>query len=236
MAARPAHYPAAHELLHLLLATPDLAPLMTALAARAHTRLARYGTYQCGLVLRRRNRPPLTAASHGHLEAALQERLARQDRHLVTVLDGTGSSHAHPAPEGWGAPEGQGLLVLPTRAGANARAGTAVLGEVPTHPAGRRELLAAVGRLRNENSWALHLAVRYADERDLAENRAQAMLHRTVIDMAIGVIMARSNCSTEEAFEVLKRASNNRNVKLREVAAEIVQHVHPAPPQTVFAD
>ena len=236
MAARPAHNPAAHELIHLLLATPDLAPLLTALAQRTHRRLERYGTYHCGLVLHRRNRPPLSAASSGPLEAALQDRLARQDPHLVTVLDGAVSSHAHPAPRGWGAPDGQGLLVVPTRAGKNARAGTAVVGEVPAHPAGRRELLAAIGRLRNENSWALHLAVRYADERDLAENRAKAMLNRTAIDMAIGVIMARSNCSTEEAFDILKRASNNRNVKLRDVAAEIVQHVHPEPPQTVFVE
>lgn len=236
MAARPAHHPAAHELIHLLLATPDLAPLLAALAHRTHARLARYGTYHCGIVLRRRNRPTLTAASAQRLEAALQDRLARKDPHLVAVLDGPGSSHAHPAPEGWGAKDGHGLLVIPARAGTNARAGVALIGEVPTHPAGRRELLAAIGRLRNESAWALHLAVRYADERDLAENRAKAMLNRTVIDMAIGVIMARSHCSTEEAFDVLKRASNNRNVKLRDVAAEIVQHVHPSPPQTVFSD
>ena len=236
MAARPTHHPAAHELIHLLLATPDLPPLLAALADRTHARLARYGTYHCGIVLQRRNQPALTAASSDALEASLRDRLARKDPPLVRVLDAPATAHAHPAPEGWGGQEGHGLLVVPARAGRDARAGLAILGDVPTRPAGRRELLAAIGRLRNESSWALNLAVRYADERDRAENRAKAMLNRTVIDMAIGVVMARSGCSTEEAFDVLKRASNNRNVKLRDVAAEIVQHVHPAPPQTVFSD
>ena len=236
MAARPAHHPAAHELIHLLLATPDLDPLMSALARRTHARLARHGTYHCGIVLLRTNRPALAAASSQRLESALQERLAREDPHLASALEGTGSSHAHSAPDGWGAEDGHGLLVVPARAGPHAPAGVALSGPGPPPPAGRRALRAAIGRLRNESSWTLHLAVRYADERDLAENRARAMLNRTVIDMAIGVIMARSHCSTEEAFDVLKRASNNRNVKLRDVAAEIVQHVHPSPPQTVFTD
>ncbi|WP_077489060.1 ANTAR domain-containing protein [Sinomonas mesophila] len=236
MAARPAHHPAAHELIHLLLATSDLPPLMAALAHRTHVRLAPLGRYQCGIVLQRRNQPTLTAASNEAFEASLQERLTRKDPHLGAVFGGPASSHAHPAPEDWGAQDGHGLLVVPAPAGRDARGAVAVVGEVPTRPAGRRELLAAIGRLRNETSWALHLAVRYAAERERAENRAKAMLNRTVIDMAIGVIMARSQCSTKEAFDALKRASNNRNVKLRDVAAEIVQHVHPSPPQTVFAD
>jgi AmiR/NasT family two-component response regulator len=80
------------------------------------------------------------------------------------------------------------------------------------------------------------MAVRLADETDLAEHRAQAMQNRTVIDVAIGVIMAQSRCSADEAFDVLRRASNNRNVKLHAVAAELVQRIHPALPQTAFVD
>ncbi|MGT2461781.1 ANTAR domain-containing protein [Sinomonas atrocyanea] len=48
--------------------------------------------------------------------------------------------------------------------------------------------------------------------------------------------MAQSRCSAEEAFDVLRRASNNRNVKLHTVAAELVQRIHPALPQTAFVD
>ena len=46
---------------------------------------------------------------------------------------------------------------------------------------------------------------------------------RAVIDRAIGIIMARRACSAGEAFAVLRRMSNNRNVELRDVAAAMTE-------------
>jgi GAF domain-containing protein len=66
---------------------------------------------------------------------------------------------------------------------------------------------------------------RYSQARDLANQLNQALRSRAVIDQALGIIMAESNVDAERAFAVLSRASNNRRMKLRELAAEIVARV-----------
>ena len=48
---------------------------------------------------------------------------------------------------------------------------------------------------------------------------------RAVIDRAIGIIMARRACNADEAFAVLRRMSNDRNVKLRDIAAAMTEAV-----------
>jgi hypothetical protein len=58
----------------------------------------------------------------------------------------------------------------------------------------------------------------------LAESRQllEAMSSRAVIEQAKGVLMARSGCSPHEAFDMLRRASQRENRKLRVIAADIV--------------
>ncbi|HEX9356143.1 MAG TPA: ANTAR domain-containing protein [Streptosporangiaceae bacterium] len=53
----------------------------------------------------------------------------------------------------------------------------------------------------------------------------QALRSRAVIDQALGIIMAESKIDAGRAFAALSRASNNRRMKLRELAAEIVTRV-----------
>jgi AmiR/NasT family two-component response regulator len=53
---------------------------------------------------------------------------------------------------------------------------------------------------------------------------------RRVIDQAIGIVMAQNRCTADEAFGVLKRASQHRNTKLRQVAADVVTSVSGEPP------
>jgi len=79
-------------------------------------------------------------------------------------------------------------------------------------------------------SAAIVSARRHAQARDLAAQLNQALISRAVIDHAIGILMAESHCSADQAFEVLKRASNNRRMKLRDLAAEIVTRVSGHPP------
>lgn len=43
------------------------------------------------------------------------------------------------------------------------------------------------------------------------------------IDRAIGIVMAHQGGSPERAFGVLRKVSNDRNAKLRQVAAEMVR-------------
>ena len=71
---------------------------------------------------------------------------------------------------------------------------------------------------------------RYLQARDLAAQLEQAMQSRSVIDHAIGIIMAESRCDASQAFAILNRASNNRNIKLRDLATEIVTQVGGRPP------
>lgn len=68
-------------------------------------------------------------------------------------------------------------------------------------------------------------AVTHDDAVQLAEQMRTAMASRAVIDQAKGVIMAQNRCDDEAAFAVLSRASQNRNVKLRDLAADIVAGV-----------
>lgn len=63
----------------------------------------------------------------------------------------------------------------------------------------------------------------YWDTRQLTENLHQAMRSRATIDYAIGILMANSGRSPEDAFQVLVRASQRENRKLRDIAAEIVE-------------
>jgi GAF domain-containing protein len=79
-------------------------------------------------------------------------------------------------------------------------------------------------------SAAIVSSRRHTQARDLAAQLNQALLSRAVIDHAIGILMAESRCSADQAFEVLKRASNNRRMKLRDLAAEIVTRVSGHPP------
>lgn len=71
---------------------------------------------------------------------------------------------------------------------------------------------------------------RYVEARDLAAQLEQALQSRAVIDHAIGIIMAESRCDADQAFAMLSRASNNRNMKLRDLATEIVTQVSGRPP------
>lgn len=70
---------------------------------------------------------------------------------------------------------------------------------------------------------ALRLVITIATSNLLAEDRKAAMEQRTAIDIATGIIMAQSECSQDEAFEMLLHASQNRNQKLHDVAEGILQ-------------
>jgi GAF domain-containing protein len=59
----------------------------------------------------------------------------------------------------------------------------------------------------------------------LAGQLEQAMASRAVIEQAKGVIMAMRGVPEHEAFEVLRKTSQDRNIKVRELAHQIVTGV-----------
>jgi GAF domain-containing protein len=83
-------------------------------------------------------------------------------------------------------------------------------------------------------SKSLRLALRIAQLSDTRDNMAAAMRSRTVIDLAAGAIMAQNRCSQETAMRIMTAASNHRNMKLRDVAASIVNDIARAPVATHF--
>jgi GAF domain-containing protein len=61
-----------------------------------------------------------------------------------------------------------------------------------------------------------------AGAHERAEQLQQALESRAVIDQAIGIIRSRSGASAEVAFARLVRISQTENIKLRAVAAQVV--------------
>ena len=59
---------------------------------------------------------------------------------------------------------------------------------------------------------------------DLSQQMSEAMGSRAAIEQAKGMLMAESpGLSADEAFDVLRRASQRENVKLREIAVRLVE-------------
>jgi GAF domain-containing protein len=73
----------------------------------------------------------------------------------------------------------------------------------------------------NGLALAAHVAVALAAARN-ADNLERAVTTRTVIGQAEGILMERFNISADQAFAVLRRVSQDRNLKLNKVAEEVV--------------
>jgi transcriptional regulator with GAF, ATPase, and Fis domain len=70
---------------------------------------------------------------------------------------------------------------------------------------------------------AVAAITRYVESYELAQQLQQAMESRAAIEQAKGILMAAQQCSAQQAFDILVRASQNRNRKLRAIAMEIVE-------------
>ena len=79
-------------------------------------------------------------------------------------------------------------------------------------------------------SVVLANAAAYWGAYDLSHQMTEAMQSRAVIEQAKGMLMAQSSgLTSDEAFQLLARASQRENVKLREIAQRIVDR-RPLPP------
>jgi GAF domain-containing protein len=63
----------------------------------------------------------------------------------------------------------------------------------------------------------------YWDAQQMSTRLGEAMKSRATIEQAKGILMGAQRCGPDEAFELLTRASQRENVKLREVARRIVE-------------
>ena len=82
-------------------------------------------------------------------------------------------------------------------------------------------------RAGSDVAEAVAVAVANADAHaqlfDQARNMRIAMESRAVIEQAKGVLMAQRHVSAEQAFEILREASQRYNRKLRDIASGIVE-------------
>jgi len=65
-------------------------------------------------------------------------------------------------------------------------------------------------------------AMRHYDEATLSDHLRRALSSRSAIDQAIGIIIGMQRCPPDAAFDVLRMVSQNRNIPLRVIAADLV--------------
>lgn len=115
----------------------------------------------------------------------------------------------------------ESTLSLPLMAGAR---GLGALNLYARRPHGFTEEDEVVGMdLATAAAIVLANASAYWEASQLSEQLTQAMKSRAVIEQAKGILMARSpHLGPDEAFDLLRKASQRENVKLREIAQRIV--------------
>jgi GAF domain-containing protein len=63
----------------------------------------------------------------------------------------------------------------------------------------------------------------YQRSQELVANLRIALESRDVIGQAKGIIMERERCTAEQAFDILRTISQTRNIKLRDLAQQVVE-------------
>jgi GAF domain-containing protein len=89
---------------------------------------------------------------------------------------------------------------------------------------------AALGQFCEEASRAISLALRHDALTRQNDHLHTAMASRRLIDQAIGIVMAQNRCSSDDAFGILRQASQNRNIKVRDLAALIIRNISGSEP------
>lgn len=195
------------------------------------------GADGCGVTLQRRGRP-LTVVSTGGVADKLDEKQYGQDDgpclqalrtglvvHVSDTLD----------EDRWGS--------YPSfAADLGIRSSLSLPVPVGTHTAGALNFYAAQPDAFTESDrstlascaaqagGAIALAQRLADTEDFTRELQSALASRRVIDQAIGSVMAQHQCTEEEAFDLLRRLSQETNLKLRDVCTRLLTDLAGRPP------
>ena len=196
------------------------------------------GDLSCGMTMRSNGRPVTVACSDPVAAKvdAVQYGLdcgpclhAMRDGHVVRIED-TADKTRWPEFERQAAAHGiRSCLALPLRSQGR-RIGALNLYARDASAFGAAEAQRAADFAENA-SGTLTLAIRLASHAALIEQLRSSMQSRTVIDQALGIVMAQEHCTQARAFDILRTASQHRNVKLRDIASSIVTSVSGEPPQ-----
>jgi GAF domain-containing protein len=224
------------DLQELLLETEGVEEFLqglTALAARLVSSAA-----SCGMTVEP-NGKPLTVACNSDVAAQVDELqyllgegpclTALADKTVVHVGDVAAETRWPGFTKLAGAYEIRSCLALPLFAGAK-MIGALTLYSPHQQAFGTAET-ERIEHFARSASRSLAVAVRLASYSALVDQLRASLATRAVIDQALGVIMAQNRCNQAEAFAVLRGASQRRNIKLRQLAEEVVANVSGQRPQ-----
>jgi GAF domain-containing protein len=74
------------------------------------------------------------------------------------------------------------------------------------------------------------LAARLADKEERIRHLRRALTSRSVIDHATGILMGRYRITARDAFDLLRKGSQNSNTKIRDIAGQLVHDTTGQPP------
>ncbi|WP_370629020.1 GAF and ANTAR domain-containing protein [Paenarthrobacter nitroguajacolicus] len=222
------------QLSDLIVETEDIKAFldgMACLAAKVVSRSA--GTrVECGVTLGRHKRPGTIGGSTDKAMALERmEQTLGEGPCIDALVNGRpvllDDAHASPQwPDYRGALSAAGMhsaLGVPL---ALAEDGAAVLTFFSTAPGSfTRDVVAEALTFSELASKALRVALRITSLNELAEHLDAAIKSRSVIDTACGVIISQNRCTQDEAFAILRKASSDRNQKLHDLAAALVDGV-----------
>lgn len=117
--------------------------------------------------------------------------------------------------------DGMGFIAIPTSWGDD---GPVVLGVYLDHPPNSEDLR-RIERIEPMLTMAAGVIEFCAGEVLRADQMIAMVRHRRLIEQAKGLLMARDQCAAGDAFQLLVRASQRANVKLRDLSAALVLHV-----------
>lgn len=100
-----------------------------------------------------------------------------------------------------------------------------------------RALRDQAGRVVGVDGYFVDLTAARRNETETEVHRALegVVEHRAAIDQAIGMIVAATGCSNDEAFGHLRQASHTANIKLNTVAHQLVESAGSGQPADIMA-
>ena len=229
MAEELIEYAAAFQ--EVLLSAEELEACLSEMAVLAAGLLDEVQVGGCSLVIERARRTR-AAGDSDQLSALLGEaafesggpgpEALAENRSVVvtdTWADTRWSGFPGPAPvEGL-----RSLAVVPLLLEGTAKGVLCTYSPYPHHFGPR--VLQRIETLAGEASRTLRLALRIDAHLHRARNLQAALESRTVVDLAVGIIMGQNACSQQAAIGILRSVSNTRNIKIRSVAAGVVAAV-----------
>jgi GAF domain-containing protein len=183
----------------------------------------------CGITLLRPRSAATVASSSRHARNLDEIQYAFRDGPCLTAARTGRTVHLPDTHEDDRWPEYRGaaaalnirsILAVPIPVDGEAQSGLNLYSPAPG--AFNTDAVDTAGIFAREASRSLRLAVRIAGLADADEQLRAASESRRTINLAVGIIMAQNGCSQDAAMSILKAASNARNLKLREVAAAVV--------------